>query len=104
MGRRDHENPARPALLQYPVRPELNTLNAKDPSLENRMTIQNAQRLLAAAMVLLLTAGAARAQNQPADVLSQDEDVREFYLGLREEGAASFRDVKHYKRRKRWLS
>ena len=42
--------------------------------------------------------------DQPADVLRGDEDVREFYLGLRKEGASSFRDVKHYKRRKRWLS
>jgi branched-chain amino acid transport system ATP-binding protein len=42
--------------------------------------------------------------DQPAEVLREDEDVREFYLGLREEGAASFRDVKHYRRRKRWLS
>jgi hypothetical protein len=37
--------------------------------------------------------------------LLQKEDIREFYLGLRPEGTArSFRDVKHYKRRKRWLS
>jgi branched-chain amino acid transport system ATP-binding protein len=42
--------------------------------------------------------------DKPAAELREDEDVREFYLGLRQEGAASFRDVKHYKRRKRWLS
>jgi branched-chain amino acid transport system ATP-binding protein len=38
--------------------------------------------------------------------LRADEDVREFYLGLRGEESArrSFRDVKHYKRRKRWAS
>src|SRR3990170_5703512 len=37
--------------------------------------------------------------------LLKDEDVQEFYLGLRGEGGKkSFRDVKHYKRRKRWLS
>lgn len=37
--------------------------------------------------------------------LLKDEDVQEFYLGLRSEGERkSFRDVKHYKRRKRWLS
>lgn len=37
--------------------------------------------------------------------LLKDEDVREFYLGLHGEGQRkSFRDVKHYKRRKRWLS
>jgi branched-chain amino acid transport system ATP-binding protein len=42
----------------------------------------------------------------PAQKLLADEDVREFYLGLHgEEGERkSFRDVKHYKRRKRWLS
>ena len=42
----------------------------------------------------------------PAEKLLADEDVQEFYLGLRgEEGKRkSFRDVKHYKRRKRWLS
>jgi branched-chain amino acid transport system ATP-binding protein len=42
--------------------------------------------------------------DKEAAVLREDEDVREFYLGLRDEGAGSFRDVKHYKRRKRWLS
>ena len=41
-----------------------------------------------------------------AEKLRQDEDVQEFYLGLHEhEGERkSFKDVKHYKRRKRWLS
>ncbi len=43
--------------------------------------------------------------DRPADQLREDEDVREFYLGLRREGqVSSFREVKHYKRRKRWLS
>ena len=43
--------------------------------------------------------------NTPEKLL-QDEDVREFYLGLNAEGTKrkSFRDVKHYKRKKRWLS
>ncbi|MDP7599503.1 MAG: ABC transporter ATP-binding protein [Acidimicrobiales bacterium] len=42
----------------------------------------------------------------PADKLLRDEDVQEFYLGLHgDEGERkSFRDIKHYKRRKRWLS
>ena len=40
----------------------------------------------------------------PAKLL-KDEDVMEFYLGLHATGEQkSFRDVKHYKRRKRWLS
>jgi len=39
------------------------------------------------------------------DKLIHDQDVREFYLGLGGGGdARSYRDVKHYKRRKRWLS
>jgi len=37
--------------------------------------------------------------------LRDNSDIREFYLGLNEVGARkSYRDVKHYKRRKRWLS
>ncbi|HIE66544.1 MAG: ABC transporter ATP-binding protein [Acidimicrobiales bacterium] len=41
-----------------------------------------------------------------AEKLLKDEDIQEFYLGLHgDEGERkSFRDVKHYKRRKRWLS
>ncbi|GAA3286586.1 ABC transporter ATP-binding protein [Dactylosporangium vinaceum] len=40
--------------------------------------------------------------DKPADELLADDDIREFYLGSH--AAHSFRDVKHYKRRKRWLS
>jgi branched-chain amino acid transport system ATP-binding protein len=40
-----------------------------------------------------------------APSLRDNEDVKEFYLGLTEVGTArSYRDVKHYRRRKRWLS
>ncbi|NLG22594.1 MAG: ABC transporter ATP-binding protein [Actinomycetales bacterium] len=40
----------------------------------------------------------------PAKDLAENPDVKEFYLGLGEEGSRkSYRDVKHYKRRKRWL-
>ncbi len=35
--------------------------------------------------------------------LTENPDVKEFYLGLGEGGQKSYRDVKHYKRRKRWL-
>jgi len=38
-----------------------------------------------------------------ADALLSNEDVKEFYLGLSTEGRRNFRQVKHYKRRKRWL-
>jgi branched-chain amino acid transport system ATP-binding protein len=36
--------------------------------------------------------------------LAENEDVKEFYLGLSGAGRKSFRDVKHYRRRKRWLA
>lgn len=39
-----------------------------------------------------------------AEVLRTNEDVKEFYLGLSSAGRKSFKDVKHYRRRKRWLS
>jgi branched-chain amino acid transport system ATP-binding protein len=39
----------------------------------------------------------------PASSLRENEDVKEFYLGLSTAGRKSFRDVKHYRRRKRWL-
>jgi branched-chain amino acid transport system ATP-binding protein len=40
----------------------------------------------------------------PAEKLHGNEDVREFYLGLSEAGRRkSFRDIKFYKRRKRWM-
>ncbi len=40
----------------------------------------------------------------PADELRENPDVKEFYLGVSEEGRKSFRDVRSYRRRKRWLS
>lgn len=39
-----------------------------------------------------------------ARTLLQNEDVKEFYLGVSGEGRRSFREVKHYRRRKRWLA
>ena len=38
-----------------------------------------------------------------ADALRENEDVKEFYLGMGGAERKSFRNVKHYKRRKRWL-
>ena len=39
-----------------------------------------------------------------AKMLRENEDVKEFYLGIAGGDRKSFRDVKHYKRRKRWLA
>lgn len=41
----------------------------------------------------------------PADRLADNPDIKEFYLGLSDVGGRkSYRDVKHYRRRKRWLA
>ena len=41
----------------------------------------------------------------PADKLTGNEDVKEFYMGISSSGSQkSYREVKHYRRRKRWLS
>ena len=43
--------------------------------------------------------------DDPVDKLKENEDVKEFYLGLSKIGdKKSYRDVKHYRRRKRWIS
>jgi branched-chain amino acid transport system ATP-binding protein len=39
-----------------------------------------------------------------AKALSDNEDVKEFYLGISSGGRQSFRETKHYRRRKRWLA
>ena len=50
--------------------------------------------------------GVPRRRGEALADLLQDEDVKEFYLGLRsgDEGIRSFADVKQYRRKKRWLS
>ncbi len=40
----------------------------------------------------------------PAAELKENPDVKEFYLGMSDEGRKSFREVRSYRRRKRWLS
>jgi len=43
--------------------------------------------------------------NDSSEILRENPDIRDFYLGLTDVGGRkSFRDVKHYKRRKRWLA
>jgi branched-chain amino acid transport system ATP-binding protein len=39
----------------------------------------------------------------PAKALAENKDVKEFYLGVSSEGRKSFRDMKSYRRRKRWV-
>ncbi len=66
---------------------------------------QNARLALEAAdHAYIMENGRIVLDGSPAD-LKANADVREFYLGLNEVGARkSYREIKHYKRRKRWLS
>ena len=64
---------------------------------------QNARRALEVAdHGYILEQGRIVLEGSAAD-LSENPDVKEFYLGLGEGGQKNYREVKHYKRRKRWL-
>lgn len=65
---------------------------------------QNARRALEIAHEAYIMEMGRIVLDGPAAELAANPDVQEFYLGLAEEGTRrSYRDVKHYKRRKRWL-
>jgi branched-chain amino acid transport system ATP-binding protein len=51
----------------------------------------------------ILESGRVVMEGEAKDLLT-NPDVKEFYLGLSDEGRKSFRDVRSYRRRKRWLS
>ena len=66
---------------------------------------QNAKLALGIADIGYIMEGGRVVFDGKPEVLEANEDVKEFYLGLTEVGQRkSYRDVKHYKRRKRWLS
>ncbi len=66
---------------------------------------QNASRALAIADYAYIMENGRIVLDGEADALRRNADVREFYLGMNSgSGRTSMKDVKHYKRRKRWLS
>jgi branched-chain amino acid transport system ATP-binding protein len=75
---------------------------------EMKMTVllveQNAQRALDIADYAYILETGRVVLDGTAQKLAANEDVQEFYLGVSSSGRKSLRDVKHYKRRKRWLS
>ncbi len=77
----------------------------RDSGVSILLVEQNAQAALAVADEGYIMENGRIVLDGPADKLLRNEDVREFYLGFAEGGTRkSMRDVKHYKRRKRWLS
>ena len=66
---------------------------------------QNAKLALAVARHAYVLEGGRVVMNGPSDQLRENPDIRDFYLGLTDLGSRkSFREVKHYKRRKRWIT
>ncbi len=65
---------------------------------------QNARAALAIAEYGYVLENGRVVLDGPASSLAENEDIKEFYLGLSAVGKKkSYRDVRHYKRRKRWL-
>jgi len=65
---------------------------------------QNARMALSVADYAYVMENGRVVLDGPAEQLAENEDIKEFYLGLTSVGERkSYRDVKHYKRRKRWL-
>src|SRR5574341_577444 len=66
---------------------------------------QNAKLALAVAQYAYVLEGGRVVMDGPSEQLRENPDIRDFYLGLTELGARkSFLNVKHYKRRKRWIT
>jgi branched-chain amino acid transport system ATP-binding protein len=89
-------------LLVEEIFGHIQTLN-KDEGITVLVIEQNARRALEVAdHGYILEQGRIVLEGSAAE-LAENPDVQEFYLGMGEAGRKSYRDVKHYKRRKRWL-
>lgn len=77
---------------------------SRDANLTILLVEQNATKALAIAdYAYIMENGRIMLEGTPQE-LQANADVREFYLGIRSGEKQSMRDIKHYKRRKRWLS
>jgi branched-chain amino acid transport system ATP-binding protein len=76
----------------------------RDEKVSILLVEQNARMALGIASHAYILENGKVVLDGPAEKLREDRDVQEFYLGSRGGAQASYRDVKHYRRRKRWLS
>ena len=77
----------------------------KDQGISILLVEQNAKLALNVAPHAYVMETGRIVMDDTSEKLSQNEDIKDFYLGLTDKGGRkSFRDVKHYKRRKRWLT
>lgn len=66
---------------------------------------QNARAALNIAEYVYVMEDGRIAMSGPSEKLMENEDIKEFYMGLSTAGAEKdYRDVKHYRRKKRWLT
>ncbi|MBI5441729.1 MAG: ABC transporter ATP-binding protein [Deltaproteobacteria bacterium] len=77
----------------------------EEESIDVLLVEQNANIALSVASHGYIMENGRIVMDDASEKLLKNQDVQEFYLGVTEEGGKkSFADVKHYKRRKRWLS
>ena len=96
-------SPARPRLRKSSQRSILRDLNSKE-GVSFLLAEQNTTVALRFANYGYILENGRVVMDGEASDLASNEDVKEFYLGLSSGGRKSFRDVKHYRRRKRWLA
>lgn len=65
---------------------------------------QNAKLALNVAPYAYIMENGKIVMDDTSEKLKNNEDIKDFYLGLGDKGRKSFRHIKHYKRRKRWLT
>ena len=84
---------------------EIITRLNQDQGISILLVEQNVKLALATAVYAYVLENGRIVMDGKAETLRENPDIRDFYLGLTDLGARkSFREVKHYKRRKRWLT
>jgi branched-chain amino acid transport system ATP-binding protein len=87
-------------LIVEQVRDIIRHVNAEGTSVV--LVEQNATMALSIATVGYVLETGRVVKDGPADELRDDADIQEFYLGMAGEGRRSFKELKSYRRRKRW--
>ena len=91
-------------LLIHEIFNIINKLN-KEEKISILLVEQNAKLALSVAPHAYVMENGRIVMDDSAEKLMENQDIKDFYLGLTDHGGRkSFRDVKHYKRRKRWLA
>jgi branched-chain amino acid transport system ATP-binding protein len=90
-------------LLIHEIFNIINRLNQEE-KISMLLVEQNAKLALNVAPYAYVLENGRIVMHDTAKKLRDNPDIKDFYLGISDLGRKSFRDVKHYKRRKRWLT